>query len=70
MIPSEEIGELAELYDKFAHALDPFSEERDQAEDAFYRKLEHLRCGYAQQVNARDFRREAVRQCKLFLKKN
>ena len=25
MIPGEEIAELAELYDRFAHALDPFS---------------------------------------------
>ena len=70
MIPAEEIAELAELYDRFAHALDPFSEDRDRAEHSFYVKLEHLRCLYAQQAESREFRREAVRQCKLFLKKN
>ena len=63
MIPSEKIAELAELYDRFAHALDPFSDDRDRAEDAFYMKLEHLRCLYATRVDAREFRREAVRQC-------
>lgn len=70
MIPPEELKELAELYDKFAHALDPFSEDRDQAEEAFHRKLEHLRCTHAPGIPSRDFRREAVRQCKNFLRKN
>jgi hypothetical protein len=70
MVPAEEIADLAELYDRFAHALDPFSEDRDKAEDAFYLKLEHLRCVYAPRINSRQFTREAVRQCKLFLKKN
>ena len=70
MVPAEEIAKLAELYDRFAHALDPFSEDRDKSEDAFYLKLEHLRCLYAPRLDAREFKREAVRQCKLFLKKN
>jgi len=70
MIPTEEIAQLAELYDRFAHALDPFSEDSDQAEDDFYRKLEDLRCLYASGVEPRDFRREAVRQCKSYLRKN
>ena len=70
MIPAEEIAKLAELYDRFAHALDPFSEDRDRAEDAFYVKLEYLRCLHAGNADLREFRREAVRQCKLFLKKN
>ncbi len=29
------IPDLAELYDRFAHALDPFSEQSDQAERVF-----------------------------------
>ena len=70
MIPAEKIAELAELYDRFAHALDPFSEDRDKAEDAFYLMLDYLRSVYAPRADAREFRREAVRQCKLFLKKN
>jgi hypothetical protein len=34
-VSAERIAILARLYDRFAHALDPFSEERDQAERAF-----------------------------------
>jgi hypothetical protein len=70
MIPAERIGELAELYGRFAHVLDPFSEDRDNAEVAFYRTLEHLRAIHAPHSDAREFRLEAVRQCKLYLKKN
>ncbi len=70
MIPAENIKELAELYDQFAHALDPFSEQRDKAEDAFYVLMEKLKFTHAPTSDAREFRREAVRQCKLFLKKN
>lgn len=70
MIPAEEIAKLAELYDRFAHALDPFSEERDRAEAAFFQMLEELRTSHAPRSEVREFRREALRQCKLFLKKN
>lgn len=70
MIPAEEIEKLAELYDGFAHALDPFSEERDKAEDEFYQKLQYLKSLHAPTADLREFRREALRQCKLFLKKN
>jgi hypothetical protein len=33
--PEDAIPALAELYDQFAHALDPFSEEVDRAESVF-----------------------------------
>ncbi len=33
------IAILARLYDRFAHALDPFSEERDQAERMFQQEV-------------------------------
>jgi hypothetical protein len=33
--PQEQIAALAMLYDRFAHALDPFSEQTEQAERAF-----------------------------------
>jgi hypothetical protein len=42
MIPAEEIAALAELYDRFARALDPFSEDRDEAEDSFYQEMNRL----------------------------
>lgn len=37
--PQEHITSLANLYDRFAHALDPFAPERDEAERAFFREL-------------------------------
>jgi hypothetical protein len=37
--PQELIANLAKLYDRFAHALDPYSPERDEAERAFLREL-------------------------------
>jgi hypothetical protein len=38
-ISREQIECLARLYDRFAHALDPFSGERDQAERAFRQEV-------------------------------
>jgi hypothetical protein len=66
----EQIEELATLYDRFAHALDPFSKEREQAEEQFYKQLERLHSAIAPQTDFADFRREAVRACKMFLKRN
>jgi hypothetical protein len=37
--PQERIATLAKLYDRFAHALDPYSPECDEAERAFLREL-------------------------------
>jgi hypothetical protein len=34
-LPDGQIPSLAELYDKFAHSFEPFSEERDRAENVF-----------------------------------
>ena len=70
MIPEEQLKELALFYDRFAHAIDPFSPERDKAEELFYRRLESLRCQHALGSDYRAFRREAIRQCKLYLAKN
>jgi hypothetical protein len=41
-ISAEAIAVLARLYDRFAHALDPFSEERDQAERVFQQEVANL----------------------------
>jgi len=38
-ISREQIASLAQLYDKFAHALDPFTAERDQAERVFHQEI-------------------------------
>jgi hypothetical protein len=37
--PQERIANLAKLYDRFAHALDPFSPECDEAERAFLTEI-------------------------------
>jgi hypothetical protein len=41
-VPAATISGLAALYDRFARALDPFSEERDQAEQVFIQEVENL----------------------------
>jgi hypothetical protein len=41
-ISPEQVAGLARLYDRFAHALDPFSEERDQAEEVFRQEIGKL----------------------------
>lgn len=41
-VPPKTIEALARLYDRFAHALDPFSEERDQAERVFQQEIADL----------------------------
>ena len=38
-ISREQIGALAQLYDRFTHALDPYSPERDQAELVFHQQI-------------------------------
>lgn len=70
MIPPKEVEDLANLYDRFANTLDPFSDDRDRAEENFYKKLTFLHCAHAYNTDFPEFRREAVRQCKLYLKKN
>jgi hypothetical protein len=70
MIPGSELEILANLYDRFANALDPESADRDKAEELFWKKLGALHCTHAPQSTYDDFRREAVRSCKMFLSKN
>ena len=66
----EELEGLAALYDRFAHALDPFDPERDEAEAQFHRRLTALHEALAPATEMREFRREAIRACKAFLRKN
>lgn len=48
MIPPDDLKRLAELYDGFAHALDPFSESRDACEAAWETLVEELHRAHAQ----------------------
>lgn len=41
-VSTEDIARLTPLYDRFAHALDPFSPERDQAEQVFHQEVVNL----------------------------
>ena len=41
-VSPEKLAILARVYDRFAHALDPFSEERDQAERVFQQEIADL----------------------------
>ena len=70
MIESGDIAGLAELYDRFAHALDRKLTDREQARRQFYARLQTLydREGSATRYEA--FRFEMVKRCKEFLKKN
>ena len=41
-ISAERIALLAKLYDRFTHALDPYSPERDRAEQVFQQEIVDL----------------------------
>jgi hypothetical protein len=66
--PGDRIPALAELYDKFAHSLEPFSEERDNAEHVFvlevltwYQILENPKPSF------QEFRRGVIAKCRQYL---
>ena len=70
MIEPPEIAALAELYDRYANALDRRSADRALARRQFNARLE---CFYVQEggaINFEAFRYELVKQCKAFLKQN
>jgi len=61
----EAIPRLAALYDRFAHALDPFDRGRDIAEQTFNSELAGLYDNLEGQKPAfRDFRRFVIVRCK------
>jgi hypothetical protein len=68
-VSAETIGILARLYDRFAHAFDPFSEERDQAERVFQQEVAEL---YDRLPSPKPefqvFRKGVIRRCRLHLR--
>lgn len=65
----EEIPRLAVLYDRFAHALDPFAPARDVAEQTFNSEI----ANWFDQLPApkpsfRDFRRHIITLCREHLR--
>ncbi len=70
MISKEQIAELFRLYSEFHGALDPFASDVLKSEEAFYQLLRSLHATHAPDMSFQDFRRYAMRQCKLYLRNN
>ena len=68
-ISAEKIAGLARLYDRFAHALDPFSAERDQAERVFVQEIADLYDRLAApKPEFRVFQKAVIRRCRQHLR--
>lgn len=61
-----DISEIADLYDRFANAEDPCSDDAREAEDAFFSKLRELHeiANAKERVDYHLFRRALVMKCK------
>jgi hypothetical protein len=70
VIPDDRIARLVKLYSQFHQALDPFHPDVLRAEKGFYELLNTLHNTHAPDVPYDEFRRYAVRKCKLYLWKN
>jgi hypothetical protein len=71
-IGPEQIKSLAILYDRFAHALDPFSPQRDEAEQVFMQEVAEFYdwCKPlipAGTISYHDFRKAVIIRCKRHL---
>lgn len=70
MISVEQIARLAEFFDRYNNALDPFSEDCHQAKRGFDELVGNLHATHAPEVKFLEFRFELVRQCRDYLRKN
>ena len=70
MIGPTDIAALADLYDRYANALERTSPDRLQARRQFYARLEMLHAQEGRNVSYDAFRFEMVKLCKEFLRKN
>ena len=70
MISSDQLAKLVALYSEFHQALDPFQPSVLKAEVEFFEMLRSLHATHAPDVPFDEFRRYAVKQCKLYLWKN
>lgn len=68
MIEREDLDVLAGLYDRFANALDPHSEDRDKAEQQFYSEISRLFEMQNPKPAFDEFRRKAVSMCRVKLR--
>ena len=70
MIDAKEIAQLAELFDRYAHALERLSPDRLQARRQFFARLEFLYEQEGAGVDFDAFRFAMVTRCKEYLRKN
>jgi hypothetical protein len=70
VIGSGEIAALAELYDRYANALERTAPDRLQARRQFHARLEMLYELEGRAVPYEAFRFEMVKRCKEYLRKN
>ena len=67
----DQIAALATLYDRFAHALDPFSWERDEAERLFLHDIEKWHDAFpAPKPSLHEFRKAVIGRCRKHLRAN
>lgn len=68
IIPQEQIAALATLYDRFAHALDPYSAEADEAEHVFLGDVSNWYDSLGDgKPPLRDFTKAIILRCKRHL---
>jgi hypothetical protein len=70
LISNEQLAELVRLYSDFHSAIDPTDPAVIEAERQFFAFLHKLHEVHASELPFHEFRRYAVRECKLFLRKN
>jgi hypothetical protein len=64
----DRIAALATLYDRFAHALDPFSPQRDEAERVFVQEVSIWYDSLpAPKPSLQEFRKAVILRCKRHL---
>ncbi len=67
-VPDEWIASLATLYDRFAHALDPLSQETDEAERDFQQEIASMYDSIAApKPPLHEFRKGVILRCKRHL---
>ena len=74
LISRDDLSRLAALYDRFAQALDPFSDACAEAEDDFHREITNcfdLACHLhpeIQKIGFREFRFQVIARCRQHLR--
>jgi hypothetical protein len=70
MIHPDDLANLAELYDRYANAIERLSPDRLLARRQFFARLETLHAREGAGVDFEAFRHEMVKRCKEYLMKN